>query len=107
MGINYVPPRVAAKALGYHPQYLRKLADDGKIPYIRTPGGQRRYQIEEFVETQMASPTVPDVKVVPRPKSNADRIPQDVTDVSAFISALKDAGVATEVIDQAKRQASS
>ena len=40
-----VPTRVAAKALGVHANTLRKWADEGKIPYEKTPFGQRRFDL--------------------------------------------------------------
>ncbi|PQJ97480.1 MerR family DNA-binding transcriptional regulator [Chromatium okenii] len=40
----YIPSREAAKRLGCHPCTLRKWADAGKIPHIRTSSGQRRYE---------------------------------------------------------------
>ena len=40
-----MPTRVAAKALGVHVNTLRKWADEGKIPYEKTPFGQRRFDL--------------------------------------------------------------
>ena len=39
----YVPSRKACLELGVHANTLRRWADEGKIRYIRTASGQRRY----------------------------------------------------------------
>jgi DNA-binding transcriptional MerR regulator len=41
----YVPLRKAVEFLGLHPKTLRKYADEGKIKSIRTPSGQRLFDI--------------------------------------------------------------
>ena len=46
---NYVPGRQAAKLLGVCQNTLRLYADSGKINVIRTPSGQRRYDVTSFV----------------------------------------------------------
>lgn len=45
----YVTLREAKKQLGLHPNTLRKYADDGIIETIRTPSGQRRFNVESFI----------------------------------------------------------
>lgn len=45
----YVPGRKAANKLGIHQNTLRRWADAGKIPHIRTAAGQRLYDIETFI----------------------------------------------------------
>ena len=55
MKTQFMTPRDAAKALGYNVDYLRQLAKQGKIPTIRTPGGHRRYAIQEYVDEQRGS----------------------------------------------------
>ena len=45
----YVPTRKAAEILGVHPNTLRKLADDGKIPHYKTEHGQRRYDVDAYL----------------------------------------------------------
>lgn len=44
-----VPTRVAAEALGIHANTLRKWADEGKIPYEKTPFGQRRFDLGKIL----------------------------------------------------------
>lgn len=41
--------RKASELLGVHPNTLRRWANDGKIKHIKTPAGQRLYDIESFV----------------------------------------------------------
>jgi excisionase family DNA binding protein len=38
----------AAKQLNIHPTTLRRWADNGDIPYMRTPGGHRRFAISDI-----------------------------------------------------------
>lgn len=45
----YVPLRKAVAKLGLHPNTLRKYADDGTIPSIRTPAGQRLFDVESYL----------------------------------------------------------
>jgi len=40
----------ASEFLGVHPNTLRSWADEGKIQYIRTPSGQRLYDVESFTK---------------------------------------------------------
>ena len=46
---KYVKPKEAAEALGVHERTLRRWEEDGRIEAIRTPSGQRRYDIESYV----------------------------------------------------------
>lgn len=45
----FVPSRKAVKLLGVAPNSLRQWADAGKIRYIRSPAGQRLYDVEDFL----------------------------------------------------------
>jgi excisionase family DNA binding protein len=45
---KYVTTKQAAERLGVHESTVRIYADTGKIESIRTPGGQRRYNIESY-----------------------------------------------------------
>ena len=49
---KYVSTRKACEILDYTPDHLRRLASAGKIEYIRTEGGQRRYNVESFIKSQ-------------------------------------------------------
>lgn len=49
------PSEVAAR-FGITPSHVTRLANTGKLPFQRTPGGQRRYRVEdiEALERQLA-----------------------------------------------------
>ena len=52
----------AARELGMSPQKLRRLADAGTIPFTRTAGGHRRFDMEEVGATladQRETPSIP------------------------------------------------
>ena len=44
-----VPSRAAENILGVHANTLRNWAKDGKIKYITTQAGQRRYDVQDFL----------------------------------------------------------
>jgi putative resolvase len=50
---KFVPSRKASEILGIHPNTLRKLADANKIEFIWTPGGQRVYNTQKFIEKRV------------------------------------------------------
>lgn len=45
--MQHVTPKEAAKILGVHVSSLRRWENEGKLKAIRTPGGQRRFDLEE------------------------------------------------------------
>ncbi|WP_404799798.1 IS607 family transposase [Anabaenopsis elenkinii] len=45
--MQHVTPKEAAKILGVHVSSLRRWENEGKLKAIRTPGGQRRFILEE------------------------------------------------------------
>jgi predicted site-specific integrase-resolvase len=51
----YVTLREARKQLGLHPNTLRKYADEGIIETIKTPSGQRRFNVESFIKQKQNS----------------------------------------------------
>jgi predicted site-specific integrase-resolvase len=51
----YVTLKEARKQLGLHPNTLRKYADEGIIDTIKTPSGQRRFNIESFIQQKQNS----------------------------------------------------
>ncbi len=51
----YVSAKKASALLDYTPDHLRRLATAGKIDYIRTKGGQRRYNVQAFIEGKSES----------------------------------------------------
>lgn len=56
--MGYIPLREAVKRLGLHKNTLRKYADNGIIPSIRNPAGQRLFDIESYLGTSIGSATV-------------------------------------------------
>ncbi len=56
--MRYVKLREACEQTGLHPHTLRKYADNGVIPSIRTPSGQRLFDIDSFVGNQHPAHTV-------------------------------------------------
>ena len=50
--MSYVKLREAVERTGLHPHTLRKYADSGLISAIRTPAGQRLFDIDRFVGDQ-------------------------------------------------------
>ena len=49
--MQHVTPKEAAKILGVHVSSLRRWENEGKLKAIRTPGGQRRFVIEEVAKS--------------------------------------------------------
>ncbi len=46
----------AAERLGVHPNTLRRWAEDGRVPYMLTPGGHRRFALRDL--EALATPTL-------------------------------------------------
>ena len=49
---KYVKPNEAANTLGVRLRTLRRWEQEGKIKAVRTPSGQRRYDIETFIKKE-------------------------------------------------------
>ena len=56
--MQYLPSREADKILGLHPHTLRRYADTGIIPSIKTQSGQRRYDVQTYLGNSKPSSTV-------------------------------------------------
>jgi len=56
--MGYVPLREAVKRLGLHKNTLRKYADNGIIPSIRNPAGQRMFDVEAYLGASAGSATI-------------------------------------------------
>lgn len=54
-GGEFVSTRKAKAVLGVCEDTLRKWADEGVFPYIRTPGGQRLYNLSKYLQSQGAA----------------------------------------------------
>ena len=75
---KYVKPNEAANTLGVCLRTLRRWEQEGKIKAVRTPSGQRRYDIETFIkkesEPDTGRATVIYARVSTRPrKADLDR----------------------------------
>ena len=76
--MQYLPSREAAKILGLHPHTLRRYADAGIIPSIKTQSGQRRYDVETYLgnsKTQHHHLLLPGLQPTSRPATSNDRSP--------------------------------
>ena len=49
---HYKTPRETSEILGISIDRLRRLAENGTISTIRTPGGQRRYDVQGYLDAQ-------------------------------------------------------
>ena len=56
--MQYLPSREAAKILGLHPHTLRRYADAGIIPSIKTQSGQRRYDVQTYLGNSKPNTTI-------------------------------------------------
>ncbi len=54
---KYVKPNVAANTLGVCLRTLRRWEAQGKIETIKTPSGQRRYNVEKFLQEETGGTT--------------------------------------------------
>ena len=53
---HYKTPRETSEILGISIDRLRCLAENGTISTIRTPGGQRRYDVQGYIDVQTETP---------------------------------------------------
>ncbi len=49
---HYKTPRETSEILGISIDRLRRLAENGTISTLRTPGGQRRYDVQGYIDAQ-------------------------------------------------------
>lgn len=49
--MRYYSVEQAAELSGFHPNTIRRWADDGTIPSFRTKGGHRRVCIEDYIKS--------------------------------------------------------
>ena len=54
----YLPGTEAAELLGLHQNTLREYADHGRIAYIKTASGQRRYDVDGYLGRSRPARTV-------------------------------------------------
>lgn len=60
--MEYLPSRKASQLLNLHPNTLRRLADTGKIDYIKTDAGHRRYNVQDYI-TKNKLPSLGKIKI--------------------------------------------
>ena len=58
--MKYLTPNQVYKKYGYHPKTLAEWAKEGKIEFIKSPGGHRRYPESAFEQTR----TIDDREVI-------------------------------------------
>jgi putative resolvase len=56
--MSFVKLNKAVELLGLHPNTLRRFADNGTIEAIKTPGGQRLYNIASYTGTSKLPVTI-------------------------------------------------
>lgn len=56
--MQHVTPKEAAKILGVHVSSLRRWENEGKLRAIRTPGGQRRFILDEVEKVALNPRTI-------------------------------------------------
>ena len=54
----FINSKKASKILGLHPNTLRKMANDNKIKHYKTESGQRRYDVDDYLETKNEIKTI-------------------------------------------------
>lgn len=55
--MSYVTPREAARLLGVNSRTLSRWEESGKIKAVKTPSGQRRYDIDSYIKEQSTGNT--------------------------------------------------
>lgn len=79
--MGYLPSRKAAEAIGVHPNTLRAWADTGKIKYIRTASGQRRYDVDGYIRENKAVTTICYCRVSDHEQKNDLRMQEEYMQV--------------------------
>jgi excisionase family DNA binding protein len=90
---NYVTSRQAAQLLGCHPETLRRWADAGKIPHIRTSSGQRRYNVDAYLKQQAEHVVISYCRVSsPKQRDDLERQVQFMREKYPHAEIIKDIG---------------
>ncbi|MCU7245392.1 MAG: IS607 family transposase [Microcystis aeruginosa G11-06] len=90
---KYVKPREAAAILGVHIRTLSKWEQEGQIQAIKTPSGQRRYDIESY-QRKFISPAR-DTVVYARVSSRGQQ-----EDLARQIKAIKERYPSAEIVSE-------
>ena len=75
---HYKTPRETSEIFGISIDRLRRLAENGTISVIRTPGGQRRYDVQGYIDAQTQTDIVTIGYCRVRGKSQSDDLTSQV-----------------------------
>jgi len=94
---KYVKPNEAANTLGVCLRTLRRWEAEGKISTVKTPSGQRRYEIEKFIKKESepdgGRATVVYARVSTRPqKADLDRQVERLSAIYPGAEVVKEVG---------------
>ncbi|AFY83403.1 IS607 family transposase [Oscillatoria acuminata] len=90
---RYVKPKEAAQILGVHERTLRRWDENGSIETIRTPAGQRRYNVESY--TAFSGSDKRKVVIYARVSSRAQQ-----SDLNRQVAALSNLYPEAEVVSE-------
>ncbi len=78
---HYKTPRETSEILGISIDRLRRLAENGTISTIRTPGGQRRYDVQGYLDAQ----TETEITTIGYCRVSSSRQKEDLTSQVAYV----------------------
>ncbi|MCT7975939.1 IS607 family transposase [Laspinema olomoucense] len=90
---RYVKPKEAAQILGVHERTLRRWDENGSIETIRTPAGQRRYNVESY--TAKSGSDTAKVVIYARVSSRAQQ-----SDLNRQVAALSNLYPEAEIVSE-------
>lgn len=90
----YLSPQQVQKRFGYHPKTLAAWADEGKVQYIRSKGGHRRYLLSD-IEGITSEATHRTVILYSRVSTHSQK--EDLKTQSAFIATGREGEVINEI----------
>ncbi len=79
--MKYLTPNQVYKKYGYHPKTLAEWAKEGKIEFIKSPGGHRRYPESAFQEAS----NIDDREVILYPRVSTRSQKDDLDNQIAFL----------------------
>lgn len=95
--MRYYSVERAAELSGFHPNTIRRWADEGVIPSFRTKGGHRRVCIDEYVKAPESAPSEERVTVCYCRVSSAKQRDDLVRQVEYMRSRYPDAEIVKDV----------
>ncbi len=90
-GPRLLPVSAAARMLGVSPSSLRAWAAEGRVPHLRTPGGHRRFELEElerWLADRGGAPPAPQQRQHELVPTRVERMPAAAEDLLATGEAL-------------------